>query len=72
MYETPLDELQKYLHNVVYPSKKELVLETARRNGAPQGTLDRLELLHSRVAGPHEVVIALRAGGWSVRDKRPA
>jgi hypothetical protein len=72
VYETPLDELQKYLNNQVYPAKKELVLETAQRNGAPQATLERLQLLHSRVAGPHEVLIALRAGGWAARDKRPA
>lgn len=72
MYETPLDELQKYLHNLVYPAKKELVLETAQRNGAPGPMLDRLNLLRSRVAGPHEVLIALRASGWTVRDRPPA
>lgn len=70
MYETPLDEMQRYLHGVVYPSTKDTVIETAQRNGAPAGMIDRLGGLRTRVAGPHEVVIALRAGGWTMRDKQ--
>lgn len=72
MYETPLDEMQRYLHGMVYPTTKEMVLDTAQRNGASGDVIDRLNTLHSRVAGPHEVLIALRAGGWSVRHRRPA
>ena len=68
MQETPLDEMQRYLQGVVYPSKRELVLETAERNGAPSHMLQRLSALKSRVAGPHEVLIVLREGGWTVRD----
>ena len=72
MYETPLDEVQRYLPGVVYPTTKEVVLDTAQRNGASGHVIDRLHTLHSRVSGPREVLIALRAGGWSVRDhKRP-
>jgi len=68
MQETPLDEMQRYLHGVVYPSTREIVLQTAERNGAPQGVLQRLSALRSRVSGPHEVLIVLREGGWTVRD----
>ncbi len=68
--DTPLDEMQKYLQGMVYPSKRELVLETAERNGAPSHTLQRLSALRSRVAGPHEVLIVLREGGWTVRDSQ--
>ncbi len=66
--DTPLDEMQRYLHGMVYPSKRELVLQTAERNGAPADVLQRLSALKSRVAGPHEVLIVLREGGWTVRD----
>lgn len=66
--DTPLDEMQRYLHGVVYPSKRELVLQTAEGNGAPADVLQRLSALKSRVAGPHEVLIVLREGGWTVRD----
>ena len=68
MQETPLDEMQRYLHGMVYPAKKDLVLQTAERNGAPASVLQRLSALRSRVAGPHEVLIVLREGGWTVRD----
>lgn len=68
MQDTPLDEMQKYLHGVVYPSKRDLVLQTAERNGAPANVLQRLSALKSRVSGPHEVLIVLREGGWTVRD----
>ena len=68
MQETPLDEMQRYLHGVVYPSKRELVLQTAERNGAPNHVMQKLSALRSRVAGPHEVLIVLREGGWTVRD----
>ena len=66
--DTPLDEMQRYLHGVVYPSKREMVLQTAERNGAPADVLQRLSALRSRGAGPHEVLIVLREGGWTVRD----
>ena len=66
--DTPLDEMQRYLQGVVYPSKREMVLQTAERNGAPADVLQRLSALRSRVAGPHEVLIVLREGGWTVRD----
>ena len=68
MQETPLDEMQRYLEGVVYPSKKELVLQAAERNGAPSHMLQRLSALRSRVSGPHEVLIVLREGGWTARD----
>ncbi len=68
MQETPLDEMQRYLHGVVYPSKRDIVLQTAERNGAPSHVLQRLSALKSRVSGPHEVLIVLREGGWTVRD----
>ena len=71
MYESPLNELNQYLRGVVYPTTKEFVLETAQRNGASGSVIDRLGMLRSRVSGPHEVLIALRAGGWSVRDRQP-
>jgi hypothetical protein len=60
--------MQQYLHNVVYPLKKEALLELAQRNGAPDRVMQRLSALRSRVAGPHEVLIVLREGGWTVRD----
>ena len=74
MNETPLDELQRYFNDVVYPSKRELVMETAQRNGAPDSVMQRLAALRSRVAGPHEVLIVLREAGWTRRDTeaRPA
>lgn len=67
--ETPLDEMKRYLYGIVYPTTKETVLETAQRNGAHAGVMDRLSCLRSRVAGPHEVLIVLREGGWTVRDR---
>lgn len=70
MQESPLDEMQRYLPNIVYPTRKEVVVETAQRNGASGAVLERLNMLRSRVSGPHEVLIALREGGWSVRDRR--
>lgn len=70
MYETPLDELHRYLHGVVYPTTRDVVLQTAERNGAPAAAMQRLSALRSRVAGPHEALIVLREGGWTVRDTR--
>jgi hypothetical protein len=67
---TPLDAMQQYLHGVVYPTKRDVVLATAERNGAPADVLRRLSALRSRVAGPHEVLIVLREGGWTVRDSQ--
>lgn len=60
MSDSPIQELQKYVHGVHYPSRRELVVEAAQRNGAPADTLERLNHLLPRVAGPHEVLIALR------------
>lgn len=68
MQETPLDEMQRYLHGVVYPAKRDLVLQAAERNGAPSHVMQKLSALRSRVSGPHEVLIVLREGGWTVRD----
>ena len=68
MDETPLDELQRYMNDVVYPAKKDLVLQTAERNGAPDHMMQRLSALKSRVSGPHEVLIVLREAGWTRRD----
>ncbi len=66
--DTPIDEMQKYLHGMVYPTKRDVILETAQRNGAPSSMLQRLSALRSRVSGPHEVLIVLREAGWTVRD----
>ncbi len=60
MSDTPVEELQKYVHGVHYPSRREIVVEAAQRNGAPDGVIERLNHLLPRVAGPHEVLIALR------------
>lgn len=67
--ETPLDEMQRYLHGMVYPTTRDMVLETAQRNGASGDVINRLSCLRSRVSGPHEVLIVLREGGWTVRDR---
>jgi hypothetical protein len=58
--ESPLFELQRYGRGVIYPTTKELVIQWAQHNGAPQDVLDRLDTLPQRVAGPHETLYALR------------
>ena len=68
MQDTPIETMQKYLEGMVYPTKREMVLEMAQGRGAPADVLERLSALRSRVAGPHEVQIVLREGGWTVRD----
>ncbi|HEV2724410.1 MAG TPA: DUF2795 domain-containing protein [Thermoleophilaceae bacterium] len=60
MSDSPVQELQKYVHGVHYPSRREIVVEAARRNGAPDSVIEKLNHLLPRVAGPHEVLIALR------------
>ncbi len=60
MSEFPFVQLQKYVTGVHYPSRREIVLEAAQRNGAPADVLDKLGHLLPRVSGPHEVLIALR------------
>ena len=60
MSEAPVQQLQRYVHGVHYPSRREIVIEAAQRNGAPAEVIERLNHLLPRVAGPHEVLIALR------------
>ena len=60
MSEAPVQQLQRYVHGVHYPSRREIVVEAAQRNGAPAEVIERLNHLLPRVAGPHEVLIALR------------
>ena len=58
-FEPPTRQLQKYIQ-VVYPCRRETVIESAQRNGAPPEVIERLQYLLPRVSGPHEVQIALR------------
>ena len=60
MPESPIFELQRYGQGIIYPTTKELVMQWAQHNGAQQDVLTRLETLPQRVAGPHEVLLALR------------
>ena len=60
MNESPLDELQRYGRGIIYPTTKDLVYQWMQHNGAPQHVIDKLATLPTRVAGPHEVLIALR------------
>lgn len=60
MSEAPFVQLQRYVTGVHYPSRRETVIEAARRNGAPADVIENLNYLLPRVAGPHEVLIALR------------
>ncbi len=60
MSEAPVQQLQRYVHGVHYPSRREIVIEAAQRHGAPAEVIERLNYLLPRVAGPHEVLIALR------------
>ena len=57
---SPLEELQAYGRGVIYPTTKDLVKQWAQHNGAGQDVLTRLDTLPRRVAGPHEVLYALR------------
>lgn len=58
-FEPPTRQLQKYV-NVIYPCRRETVIESAQRNGAPPDVIEKLQHLLPRVSGPHEVQIALR------------
>jgi hypothetical protein len=60
MSEAPFEQLQRYVRGVHYPSRREIVIEAAQRNGAPPEVIEKLNHLLPRVAGPHEVQIALR------------
>ena len=60
MANTPIEALNQYVRGVHYPARRETVIEDARRNGAPPEVIERLHSLLPRVAGPHEVLIALR------------
>jgi len=60
MSEAPFEQLNRYVRGVHYPSSREIVVEAAQRNGAPADVIERLNHLIPRVAGPHEVLIALR------------
>jgi len=60
MSEAPFEQLNRYVRGVHYPSSREIVLEAAQRNGAPGDVIEKLNHLLPRVAGPHEVLIALR------------
>ncbi len=60
MSEAPFEQLNRYVVGVHYPSRREIVVEAAQRNGAPADVIEKLNHLLPRVAGPHEVLIALR------------
>jgi hypothetical protein len=60
MSEAPFEQLNRYVTGVHYPSRREIVLEAAQRNGAPADVIEKLNHLLPRVSGPHEVLIALR------------
>ena len=58
-FEPPTLQIQKYI-KVIYPCRREQVLESAQQNGAPPDVIEKLQYLLPRVSGPHEVQIALR------------
>ena len=60
MSEAPFEQLNRYVRGVHYPSRREIVVEAAQRNGAPADVIEKLNHLLPRVSGPHEVQIALR------------
>lgn len=60
MSEAPFEQLNRYVRGVIYPTRREIVIEAAQRNGAPADVIEKLNHLLPRVAGPHEVQIALR------------
>lgn len=60
MANSPIEALNQYVLGVHYPSSREIVVEAAQRNGAPADVIEKLNYLLPRVAGPHEVLIALR------------
>ncbi len=66
--ESPLDEFQRYMYGIVYPTQKDVVIQAAERNRAPHDVIQRLETLRHRVAGPHEVLYALRRDPRQGRD----
>lgn len=59
-WEPPTLQIQKYIRGVIYPTRREVVIDAAQRNGAPPEVIERLNYLLPRVSGPHEVQIALR------------
>ena len=60
MSEAPFEQIQKYIRDVIYPTRREVVIDAAQRNGAPPDVIEKLQYLLPRVSGPHEVQIALR------------
>ena len=60
MGDAPFEQLNRYVTGVHYPTKREVVVEAAQRNGAPPDVIEKLSHLLPRVGGPHEVQIALR------------
>ena len=60
MSEAPFEQLNKYVRGVIYPTRREVVVEAAQRHGAPPDVIEKLNHLLPRVSGPHEVQIALR------------
>jgi Protein of unknown function (DUF2795) len=60
MSEAPFEQLNRYVTGVHYPTRREIVIEAAQRNGAPADVIEKLNHLLPRVSGPHEVQIALR------------
>ena len=60
MSEAPFEQLNRYVRGVIYPTRREVVVEAAQRNGAPADVIEKLNHLLPRVSGPHEVQIALR------------
>jgi hypothetical protein len=60
MSEAPFEQLNRYVRGVIYPTRREVVVDAAQRNGAPADVIEKLNHLLPRVSGPHEVQIALR------------
>lgn len=59
-------QVEKYLKGMDYPADKKELLECAKRNGADQGTCDRIQHLpDQRYAKPTDVTKALSASGQS-------
>jgi hypothetical protein len=71
-WEPPTLQIQKYVRGVIYPTRREVVVEAAQRNGAPPEVIERLNNLLPRVSGPHEVQIALRRAPEHEQSVGPA
>ena len=64
MQETPLDATRKYAKGIIWPVDKETLIETFRRNGAPDDVLQAVSRYHkSRFVAPSDILYAL---WWSV------